>query len=309
MSGDPSVRTVGPDAAPSVLGVVRAAFGPREPLDPPTDALAETEASIAHRLVGDHGLLAEIDGEPVGTVLIDPDEHSTSVYLRRFGVVPSAQGRGLAALLIQAALRRAMRLGGYDRAVVLARRELPATIRFWERQGFGEVARQGAYVTLARALPRTLEVPTADDMRTLGSRLATQLRAGDVLVLSGELGAGKTTFTQGLGDGLGVRGGITSPTFVISRVHPSLCEGPALVHVDAYRLRDGAELDDLDLDASLDDAVTVVEWGAGLAEALTDNPLEVRITRSAEAAADSDPRHVEIDPLGARWLGVALPIV
>ena len=90
------------------------------------------------------------------------------------------------------------------------------------------------------------------------------------MVLTGELGAGKTTFTQGLGEGLGVRGGVTSPTFVIARVHPSLVDGPDLVHVDAYRLGGIDELDDLDLDTSLDTAVTVVEWGAGLAEGLAE---------------------------------------
>jgi tRNA threonylcarbamoyladenosine biosynthesis protein TsaE len=93
-------------------------------------------------------------------------------------------------------------------------------------------------------------------------------------VLTGSLGAGKTTFTQGLGAGLGVRGAITSPTFVIARVHPSEIGGPALVHVDAYRIGGIDELDDLDLDTSLDQAVTVVEWGEGLAEGLSDSRLE-----------------------------------
>ena len=101
------------------------------------------------------------------------------------------------------------------------------------------------------------------------------LAAGDLVVLTGGLGAGKTTLTQGIGEGLGVRGPITSPTFVIARVHPSLVGGPDLVHVDAYRLGGVAELDDLDLDASLDEAVTVVEWGHGLAEGLAEDHLEV----------------------------------
>src|SRR4029453_11950915 len=101
------------------------------------------------------------------------------------------------------------------------------------------------------------------------------LRAGDVLILSGDLGAGKTTLTQGIGRGLQVRGDITSPTFVIARVHPSLVDGPPLVHVDAYRLGGIDELDDLDLDTSLADAVTVVEWGHGVAEGLADERLEV----------------------------------
>ncbi|WP_246383845.1 tRNA (adenosine(37)-N6)-threonylcarbamoyltransferase complex ATPase subunit type 1 TsaE, partial [Nocardioides stalactiti] len=155
-------------------------------------------------------------------------------------------------------------------------------------------------------------VPTPADMRALATRVAGVLEAGDVLVLSGDLGAGKTTFTQGLGAALQVRGDVTSPTFVIARVHPSLVDGPDLVHVDAYRLGGAAELDDLDLDTDLDRAVTVVEWGEGLAEDLAESPLEIRITRavgeeSADGSGDDhDPRTVEIDPLGRRWLGVPL---
>jgi tRNA threonylcarbamoyladenosine biosynthesis protein TsaE len=138
-------------------------------------------------------------------------------------------------------------------------------------------------------------------MRALGASLASVLRAGDVVVLSGELGAGKTTLTQGLGAGLGVRGDVTSPTFVIARVHPSLADGPALVHVDAYRIGGVAELDDLDLDTS---------WGEGVAEGLADDRLEVRIERAvADDAADAelDPRRVRVSPVGGRWLGVRLP--
>ena len=138
-------------------------------------------------------------------------------------------------------------------------------------------------------------------MRLLGERVGASLVAGDLVVLTGELGAGKTTFTQGLGTGLHVRGGVTSPTFVIARVHPSLVDGPDLVHVDAYRLGGLDELDDLDLDASLDEVVTVVEWGAGLAEALSEARLEVTIERSVADAPDED----ELDPrrVSLRWVG------
>jgi tRNA threonylcarbamoyladenosine biosynthesis protein TsaE len=104
-----------------------------------------------------------------------------------------------------------------------------------------------------------------------------------------------------------VRGDVTSPTFVIARVHPSLGDGPALVHVDAYRIGGIDELDDLDLDASLDEAVTVVEWGSGVAEGLADSRLEVRITRSSDAVEEDelDPRTVTVVPVGLRWLGVS----
>jgi tRNA threonylcarbamoyladenosine biosynthesis protein TsaE len=145
---------------------------------------------------------------------------------------------------------------------------------------------------------------TADDAREIGRRLAGVLRRGDLVILTGELGAGKTTLAQGLGEGLQVRGSVTSPTFVISRVHPSLVDGPALVHVDAYRLGGVAELDDLDLDASLDDAVTVVEWGEGVAEELAEDRLEVHLTRSS--GDQDETRQVRVTPVGDRWSGVGL---
>ena len=138
---------------------------------------------------------------------------------------------------------------------------------------------------------------TADDTRAFGERVAAGLRAGDLVILTGGLGAGKTTLTQGLAAGLGVRGPITSPTFVIARVHPSLVGGPALVHVDAYRLGGLAELDDLDLDTSLEESVTVVEWGHGVAEELSDDRLEIIL--DADPATES--RSVVVTGHGERW--------
>lgn len=144
--------------------------------------------------------------------------------------------------------------------------------------------------------------------RALGARLAEHLRAGDLLVLAGPLGAGKTSLTQGLGAALGVRGAVTSPTFVLARVH----RGPLpLVHVDAYRMREGGarlDLDDLDLDAALEDAVIVVEWGEGLAERLSDSWLEVSLDRSSQSVgndrevdATSDRRTARVAAHGPRW--------
>lgn len=297
------VHRVGPEAAADVLGVVLAAFGARAVMDPPADALAETENTIAAKLRAGGGLLAILDGVPVGTLLLDPIGATT--YLRRFGVLPGHQGHGIAGALVRAAVDAVLASGdGAEDLTVVAREELPRTIRFWERQGFREIERRSPLVEMRRPL-RTAVVaaPTAEAMREIGRSLAGQLTRGDLVVLTGDLGAGKTTFTQGLGVGLGVRGGVTSPTFVIARVHPSEVRGPALVHVDAYRLGGFAELDDLDLDASLDDAVTVVEWGEGLAEGLADSRLEVRIVRDADAPDDAeiDPRRVEITPVGPRW--------
>jgi tRNA threonylcarbamoyladenosine biosynthesis protein TsaE len=145
-------------------------------------------------------------------------------------------------------------------------------------------------------------VETAAGMRTLGKRLASLLRAGDLVILSGSLGAGKTTLVQGIGEGLGVRGPVTSPTFVIARIHPSLTGGPDLVHADAYRLASPAEVDDLDLDEAMDSSVTVVEWGGGLAEGLAGDRLEVTITPlEATATPGGEPRAVCIAGHGGRW--------
>jgi tRNA threonylcarbamoyl adenosine modification protein YjeE len=178
----------------------------------------------------------------------------------------------------------------------------------------------------APAVDELVLVSTADQMRDLGRRLARLLRAGDLVVLSGPLGAGKTTLAQGIGAGLGVRGPVTSPTFVIARMHPNLGTGPDLVHADAYRLGSRAEVDDLDLDADLATAVTVVEWGEGLVEGLADSclqlaieptvlaieqegtgpPAEIAGGEEAELAAELDlPRTVQVRAFGHRWLEAA----
>jgi tRNA threonylcarbamoyladenosine biosynthesis protein TsaE len=150
-----------------------------------------------------------------------------------------------------------------------------------------------------------LTTATAEQTRDCGVRLASVLQRGDLLILSGDLGAGKTTFTQGPGAGLGVRGDVTSPTFVISRVHPSTVGGPALVHVDAYRLHGLAELDDLDLDTSVEDAVTVVEWGTGVAEELAEDRLEIEILRT-HGDEEGETRTLRLRAVGDRWKGVDL---
>ncbi|WP_426978922.1 tRNA (adenosine(37)-N6)-threonylcarbamoyltransferase complex ATPase subunit type 1 TsaE [Pseudarthrobacter sp. O4] len=190
---------------------------------------------------------------------------------------------------------------------------------------------------------RTLEVRTADQTHALAAGLGTTLEAGDLLILTGELGAGKTTFAQGLGEGLGVRAGIISPTFVLVRIHPNLPDGPRpggpdLVHVDAYRLGSAAEIDDIDLENTMDSAVTVVEWGRGRVEHLSDSRLEVDLVRTLGCASrdalggptpaaptrhadashaetldfdtedDDEPRTVVIRGYGPRWVNPpALP--
>ena len=302
--GPVEVAEVGPEAAEEVLAIVHAAFGRRPPLDPPSTALQETTTTVAAALAEHGGLLARAAGRPVGALLLGAGGDPETLLLRRVAVVPEAQSRGVAQALALAAEVVAQDRGASTMELT-ARAELPGTVRFWSAAGFREVSREGTSLRLGKELPVRLHVPTADAMRSLGRRLAALLVPGDLLVLTGGLGAGKTTFSQGLGAGLGVRGEVTSPTFVLSRVHPSRVGGPALVHVDAYRLGGGLELDDLDLDVSLASSVTVVEWGEGLAEALAEDRLEVRIERSHGAELSED-RVVTVVPAGARWVGSGL---
>jgi tRNA threonylcarbamoyladenosine biosynthesis protein TsaE len=171
--------------------------------------------------------------------------------------------------------------------------------------------------TTTPAATTEVTLPDADATRAFGRALADVLRAGDLVVLTGDLGAGKTTLTQGIGAGLHVRGQVASPTFIIAREHPPLARadgsrGPALVHVDAYRLGSLDEVDALDLDSSLDESVTVVEWGEGWVEGLAADRLEVTIARprgggEAEADADAGERIVTVRAIGDRWAGVEVP--
>lgn len=151
-----------------------------------------------------------------------------------------------------------------------------------------------------------LTIATPDDMEQFGAAVARQLRAGDLVTLNGELGAGKTTLTRGLGAALGVRGAVTSPTFVLARTHPRE-GGVPLVHVDAYRLSSAIELDDLDID--FERSIVVVEWGAGLLDGLTDDWLSIDIVRPTGTEVRSgtefddaaEPRQVTLTGHGERW--------
>ncbi len=284
----PTVHRVGPEAAAEVLAVVREAFAARPPLDPPADALAETEASIAAA-----ARQARRPGRPagertVGALVLDPI--GGTMYLRRFGVLPDRPGaRGG---------RPADRRGrlGLRRVRRPHRRRARGACRGPCASGSARASARSGGTPRTSSLRRPLrtfvfDAPDAEAMREIGGALAARLEAGDLLVLSGELGAGKTTFTQGIGAGLQVRGAVTSPTFVIARVHPSLVDGPALVHVDAYRLGGIDEPDDLDLDTSLEDAVTVVEWGEGWPRGSPSRGWRSAIIR---ALADDDP-DAEVD--------------
>ena len=144
-----------------------------------------------------------------------------------------------------------------------------------------------------------MNIETPEAMTQLGATIAGELRAGDLVLLNGELGAGKTTLTRGIGEALGVRGAVTSPTFVLARTHPR--EGAPLVHVDAYRLASAMELDDIDIDYAA--SIVVVEWGAGLLDGVADSWLTVDIARAhgGDAEAEVEPREVTVTGHGSRW--------
>jgi tRNA threonylcarbamoyladenosine biosynthesis protein TsaE len=142
-----------------------------------------------------------------------------------------------------------------------------------------------------------LVLPTAKDTHALGEAIGAVLRPGDLVILDGALGAGKTVLTKGIAVGMGVTGIVMSPTFVIARVHrPARPGGTTLVHVDAYRLGGAPELDDLDLDTDLTGAAVVIEWGGGLAEQLADDHLLVQLERHPD-----DTRTARLTGTGPRW--------
>jgi len=291
-----SIVEPGPADADAICEVIREAFGNRPVVDPPPPALAETPDTVAAALAGGFGVLALVDGMPVGIVIVSVDGPMAGIH--RVSVRPGYQRQGIASAMVEVAIEL-LTARGASAVELIAREEFPQVVAWWRRHGFVEVGRRGTSLTLARQLPVRLEAPTAEATQAIGRRLAAVVRAGDVIIASGDLGAGKTTLAQGLGAGLGVAGAIISPTFVLSRVHPSTVGGPALVHVDAYRLGSFAELEDLDLEVSLDDSVTLVEWGAGIAEGLAEDYLEVDIRRSVDP--DDETRWIFLTPIGGRW--------
>lgn len=286
----------GPADADAICAVIREAFGNRAPVSPPPPALSETPEHVAAALAEGFGVLALVDGVPAGVVIVSVDGPVAGIH--RVSVRPGFQRQGIASAMVEVALELLTERGG-SLVELVAREEFPQVVGWWRRHGFVEVDRAGTSLTLARQLPVRVAAPAAEDTQALGRRLAGVVRAGDVIIASGDLGAGKTTLTQGLGAGMGVAGPIISPTFVLSRVHPSTVGGPALVHVDAYRLGSFAELEDLDLDVSLDDSVTLVEWGAGIAEGLAEDYLALDIRRSLDPGDDT--RWIFLTPIGPRW--------
>lgn len=283
--------------APTLLTLSHQAFAARDQQGAPAAALADQLEDVSSRLNDGTGYLALLDGQAVGGALV-VDSPEGDPRLVRVGVVPAARGLGIATFLVEAIGEHRAELGETTLSL-LARTDHPEIVARWRRAGFTPEGESAGHLLLRRPLPVVAHAPDADAMRALGARLAAHLRAGDLIIASGELGAGKTTFTQGLGAGLNVDGPIISPTFVLARLHPPRGTGPGLVHVDAYRLGDAAELEDLDLAETLADSVTVIEWGTGLAEGLAADRLELDIRRGTDP--DDEGRWVFVTPLGGRW--------
>jgi tRNA threonylcarbamoyladenosine biosynthesis protein TsaE len=298
----------GPADAPAVHAVTRQAYDTGPPLDPPPGALLETVDDVAADLTAHGGVLGTDDGRPVASLRFRFVGETS--WLRRVGVVPDLWRHSVGTRLVAHAHAVAAQRPGLAELRVGVRFARPGSRRFWESLSYAVDTSHEYWDELSRPPPYAGTAERAEDMRTLGRRLAMLLRAGDLIVCIGGLGAGKTTFAQGVGAGLGVRGAVTSPTFVLARAHRSDAGGVSFVHADAYRL--GAvsdplgELDALDLDAGLDESVTLVEWGEGLVERLAVNRLEVRID---VAEGDDEVRRVVVDALGVRWSGVDLRAV
>jgi tRNA threonylcarbamoyladenosine biosynthesis protein TsaE len=292
-------RVLGDVDVEEVQAVTTRAFAANGQLDPPSGALSETPESVAADFATEGGLLLrDDDGRLVATCRVR--RLGLAWVVRRCAVDPSHRLTGAGRRLVEEAHAWAADEGAV-RTHVGVRDALSGSRAFWERNGYRQLMGHGFWTELVHPLTLVLHGPEAT--QELGRRLAGDLRSGDLVLLSGPLGAGKTALTQGIGAGLGVRGAVTSPTFVLARVHPGRLP---LVHVDAYRLRESGssrlELDDLDLDASLDDSVTVVEWGEGLAEGLAEARLEILLERP-----DEETRIVRIATYGARWSAFAAP--
>ncbi len=294
--GQLRILRVDASRASDVVAIVHAAFAARPPVEPPAAALADTVATIAGKLDGGFGVLGELDGVPAAALIVELDGDDAAIT--RVAVHPEHQHRGIANALVGCAMDL-LALRGTRWLTVGVRTEFPALGRWWRRHGFVPTGEQPPLEILRRTLPVMAEAATAEAMRDLGERLAALLRAGDVIIATGDLGAGKTTLTQGIGAGLNIAGPVISPTFVLSRVHPTVADGPALVHVDAYRLGSFDELEDLDLEASLSDAVTLIEWGGGIAEGLAEDRLEIDIRRGLDP--EDETRLVFLSGIGARW--------
>ena len=293
-----------------MVEVIHSAFNARPPVDPPSAATAETPETLAASLRRGSGIFAQVGGRPAGVIVLLPSTDCVARF-SRVSVHPELQRHGIASTMVTAAEELAA-IQGYKQVELFSRSEFPEFIAFWQHRGFVVDRAVPHGVILTKSLPLAIKVPTSDAMVRLGERLAQLLERGDVIIAGGDLGAGKTTLTQGIGRGLGSEGPIISPTFVLSRIHHSTIGRPTLMHVDAYRLSTSYELDDLDLDAAVADSITVVEWGQGVAEGLADDRLEIDIWTSPAdlSVVDEDSeRIVTIRTVGDRWSAADLGVL
>jgi tRNA threonylcarbamoyladenosine biosynthesis protein TsaE len=304
------VSIASPQDAAAMVEVIHTAFGARPPVDPPSSAIEETAETLAASLRRGSGIFAQVGGRPAGVIVVLPGTDGVAKF-SRVSVHPDLQRHGIASAMVTAAEEIAA-IQGFKRVELLTRSEFPEFIAFWRHRGFVVDRPVSHGVILTKRLPLAIKVPTSEAMVRLGERLAQLLERGDVIIAGGDLGAGKTTLTQGIGRGLGSEGPIISPTFVLSRIHPSAIGRPTLMHVDAYRLSTSYELDDLDLDAAVADSITVVEWGQGIAEGLSEDRLEIDVWTSpadVSAVGDDSERLVTVRAIGARWHGVDLGVL
>ena len=293
-----------------MVEVIHSAFNARPPVDPPSAATAETPETLAASLRRGSGIFAQVGGRPAGVIVLLPGTDGVARF-SRVSVHPELQRHGIASTMVTAAEELAA-IQGFKQVELFTRSEFPEFIAFWQHRGFVVDRAVPHGVILTKSLPLAIKVPTSDAMVRLGERLAQLLERGDVIIAGGDLGAGKTTLTQGIGRGLGSEGPIISPTFVLSRIHHSTIGRPTLMHVDAYRLSTSYELDDLDLDAAVADSITVVEWGQGIAEGFADDRLEIDIWTSPAdlSAVDEDSeRIVTIRTVGDRWSAADLGVL
>jgi tRNA threonylcarbamoyladenosine biosynthesis protein TsaE len=268
------------------------AYAEHADLVPTPKALSESVEVVEAELAEQGGLVAEIDGEVVGAIRHGVEEDGRR-WLRRVAVDPGVRRRGVGTALVRAAFD-ATAASGAPGLHLGVRQALPDTRRWYERLGFRPVREHALWWHLAYPSPVVLTGP--GDTRLLGRRLAGLATGGDLVILSGPLGAGKTTLAQGFGAGLGVPVQVRSPTYTLADQHDG--GRLRLVHVDAYRIGNADELDDLDLD--LEGAVALVEWGEGRAEQLADARLLVRLGRPP-LVDGPDHRTARLEPAGGDW--------
>ena len=282
------VRAATESDAPAIAALTTAVFAAPD-LSTSSRAAADGVEVVAADLHDRRVLVAVDRGVIVGVVRVRPDGRSR--WLRQLAVDPAHRRRGVAAALVQAAVVPG--LVSLHAGVLHGDR---AGARVCTRLGFERADGHDGWDTYSRPLPRA--IPTAADMRQCGRKLAAVLRPGDLVLLTGPLGAGKTTLAQGIGAGLGVVERLTSPTFVLAREHQGRVP---VVHVDAYRVGSALEFDDLDLDTPAEAAVMLVEWGEGLAEGVAAGHLRVTLARSERG--DDELRTVTLCGVGPAWDG------